>query len=1028
MGFSCLLGITRVANVFTILAFVAEFMKCEISDITSSIIHIVQLTVLVLDIVLTGAKIIISIGVNMTITGLSIVIETAMQFLPCMKINVWIIILSTCIIMTSILVDCWVQCCIIGANLIRRAENKPPGTPLYHYKCTNLTYRLTGELTGKTKIVKCYTSPRDLGVRVGFYGVRIQFGGQGGIRNNDLLSNNFHLDLTMNTLNILWKFLLGVAITVEVAVATVSLAALLYTEVKSLIFRTSGMILRTSGTLNIKPQNVANAYLRIIGLNIAAISGMYLSVFGLIPDNIPSKTPEEPEFRPETSKMTKRIPIIVRWNKKKTAIYVATLGELKTRVAEIMHRKNDMRMLAQAHVRGRYRYLSHDSDLEPGLIVDISPVGRGGMKSVDPLSESPVTKKTIGLVLEGTPSPSQNERVFRLEEPPSDNGNKITGDKKRRQAISFADRSTVASEAERVSIPFTDVRDLERKLEDAQKLNEELQAKDRKKESKRVEELEAKLENALAYIEQLESGDANQHEENFERVFQLEAKFEEVMKKLQDERARVALNEHPPETHGGKSQRDTQAGRDDRRAKRFSMSTPSPETRKNTDKTSDSDEEEPNVDAYLGNTPEKCDNLPDVSSKPVAERTVTLLHWVQRLKAWIENTCSDGTPIFEMIRDAAEAYYLQWLEESANPVRRTQITLDQISPEHDVSRWKEYLTRAYSRISKTLPGKLYSEHLNDLTGVHLSAFQRVTSILVTAMTNYGAQNLQEHTQLVRSFARPLDWLNGSIYKDQETGWAQLSTLLNIMKHANDVLPSIVHVDTGSLNLGVRSLLNHTMSHCDKIESDELSEVARSTGIFKYTNNLPDMCDLIRACMGVARHSKTYVNNVAKIEAEKKKKKDEKTAAQAHTAQGQPAKDKAKEKGKPKGLGKTNKDGKTPEGKQGASNNQASGPNTRPWKGASKGSYGSTGKNSINPGENDKKLTAAFHDKTTCRKCKKSIDDKEAHPEGKPCIFLCWQCGEPRDNKTAHPDGKWCDSSSDPKNDQAPAPRAGPGKE
>ena len=55
-----------------------------------------------------------------------------------------------------------------------------------------------------------------------------------------------------------------------------------------------------------------------------------------------------------------------------------------------------------------------------------------------------------------------------------------------------------------------------------------------------------------------------------------------------------------------------------------------------------------------------------------------------------------------------------------------------------------------------------------------------------------------------------------------------------MKHANDVLPSIVHVDTGSLNLGVRSLLNHTMSHCDKIESDELSEVARSTGIFKYT--------------------------------------------------------------------------------------------------------------------------------------------------------------------------------------------------
>ena len=117
MGFSCLLGITRVANVFTILAFVTECMKCDISDIMSMIVHIVQLAILVLDIVLTGAKIIISIGVNMIITGLSIVIETAMQFLPCMKINVWIIILLVCIVMTSIILDCWIQCCIIGAIL-----------------------------------------------------------------------------------------------------------------------------------------------------------------------------------------------------------------------------------------------------------------------------------------------------------------------------------------------------------------------------------------------------------------------------------------------------------------------------------------------------------------------------------------------------------------------------------------------------------------------------------------------------------------------------------------------------------------------------------------------------------------------------------------------------------------------------------------------------------------------------------------------------------------------------------------------
>ena len=99
--------------------------------------------------------------------------------------------------MTSILLDCWIRCCIIGANLIRRVENKPPGTPLYYYKWIN--ERIGSKRTGKPKIVKCYTSPRDLGVRVGFYGVRIQFGGQGGIRNNDLLSNNFHLDVILRS-------------------------------------------------------------------------------------------------------------------------------------------------------------------------------------------------------------------------------------------------------------------------------------------------------------------------------------------------------------------------------------------------------------------------------------------------------------------------------------------------------------------------------------------------------------------------------------------------------------------------------------------------------------------------------------------------------------------------------------------------------------------------------------------------------------------------------------------------------------
>ena len=68
MGFSCLLGITRVANVFTILAFVAEFMKCEISDIMTMIVNTVRLAALVLDVLLTGTVMITSIGMH-TIIG-----------------------------------------------------------------------------------------------------------------------------------------------------------------------------------------------------------------------------------------------------------------------------------------------------------------------------------------------------------------------------------------------------------------------------------------------------------------------------------------------------------------------------------------------------------------------------------------------------------------------------------------------------------------------------------------------------------------------------------------------------------------------------------------------------------------------------------------------------------------------------------------------------------------------------------------------------------------------------------------------
>ena len=68
MGFSSLTGITRVANILTILVFVEEFMKCEISDIMTMIVNTVRLAALVLDVLLTGTVMITSIGMH-TIIG-----------------------------------------------------------------------------------------------------------------------------------------------------------------------------------------------------------------------------------------------------------------------------------------------------------------------------------------------------------------------------------------------------------------------------------------------------------------------------------------------------------------------------------------------------------------------------------------------------------------------------------------------------------------------------------------------------------------------------------------------------------------------------------------------------------------------------------------------------------------------------------------------------------------------------------------------------------------------------------------------
>ena len=52
MGFSYAAGIARVANILTILVFLAEFMQCEISDIMTTAVYIFRLALFVLVVVL----------------------------------------------------------------------------------------------------------------------------------------------------------------------------------------------------------------------------------------------------------------------------------------------------------------------------------------------------------------------------------------------------------------------------------------------------------------------------------------------------------------------------------------------------------------------------------------------------------------------------------------------------------------------------------------------------------------------------------------------------------------------------------------------------------------------------------------------------------------------------------------------------------------------------------------------------------------------------------------------------------------
>ena len=117
------------------------------------------------------------------------------------------------------------------------------------------------------------------------------------------------------------------------------------------------------------------------------------------------------------------------------------------------------------------------------------------------------------------------------------------------------------------------------------------------------------------------------------------------------------------------------------------------------------------------------------------------------MRAWIEGSTSDGSDIWYQIRDAAFAYYVQWLQNSGDPTAPVQLPLNRIEVPSEAQHWIRFLTRAYSRIYKALPSALMADHLSDVRSESLTPFQKVTAVLTTALTSYAIQNLDEQTKL-----------------------------------------------------------------------------------------------------------------------------------------------------------------------------------------------------------------------------------------------------------------------------------------
>ena len=94
-----------------------------------------------------------------------------------------------------------------------------------------------------------------------------------------------------------------------------------------------------------------------------------------------------------------------------------------------------------------------------------------------------------------------------------------------------------------------------------------------------------------------------------------------------------------------------------------------------------------------------------------------------------------------MLMRFADTSCYNWLIESGNPFRGRSFGLEAIVCEKDHAPWRQYFTRAHSRIYTSHSDELIDENLNDVGECSLSAFQEVWAVLIIAMTDYGVKNL-----------------------------------------------------------------------------------------------------------------------------------------------------------------------------------------------------------------------------------------------------------------------------------------------